>query len=153
MSDSSALQVRRLGKADLMAVAALQRGVMSVAFWTAEQFGDSMHARHLCLVAELGGDIAGVAVASVMADEAELLTMAVARQYQRRGVGKALLDALRTDLLERGVANCFLEVMQGNTAAIAMYRQFGFDRVGRRTGYYPTPEGRVDALVMQAALY
>jgi ribosomal-protein-alanine N-acetyltransferase len=87
-----------------------------------------------------------------VAGEAELLTVATARHYQRAGIAKQLLLEMFKRLARGEVSECFLEVMVGNAPAIALYTQLGFETVGRRPGYYVLPEGRVDALVMRSSL-
>ena len=53
---------------------------------------------------------------------------------------------------ERGGRECFLEVRASNTSAYRLYERYGFNEVGRRRGYYPSAEGREDALVMACTL-
>lgn len=121
--------------------------------WSERQFADSIAASHRCLLAQSpAGEPLAVAVASKVQSEAELLTLATAGHCQRCGVARALLGALLRGLAEEGAETCFLEVMEGNAPALALYEQLGFMRVGRRPGYYVLPQGRVDALVMRAFL-
>ncbi len=67
--------------------------------------------------------------------EAEVHTIAVDPDHQRSGIGRALLRGLleRADALD---ARTFLEVRTDNEAAIALYREYGFDVVGVRKNYY-----------------
>lgn len=91
----------------------------------------------------------GMILARTMADEAEVLTLAVEPAAQRTGLGRALLhQALATAQLHGAVA-IFLEVSSANTAARALYAGEGFVQVGSRCGYYP--EGG-DALVLRRSL-
>lgn len=82
-------------------------------------------------------------------DEAEILTLAVAPEQQRRGCAGALLDAVMDALRREGVRSFFLEVDTGNAAAISLYEGRGFIRVARRKRYY---RSGADALVMRADL-
>jgi ribosomal-protein-alanine N-acetyltransferase len=68
--------------------------------------------------------------------EAELLRLSVAPGERRRGVARALVGGGLERLRPAGIATCFLEVRTNNESAIAFYRQMGFERVGRRAGYY-----------------
>jgi ribosomal-protein-alanine N-acetyltransferase len=95
----------------------------------------------------------GFVMSRIAADEAEVLSIVVAGARRRSGLGQALLAAHLAQLAARGVTRLFLEVEEGNAAALALYRRFGFATVGRREGYYPKPDGsRIAALVMRLDL-
>ncbi len=145
-------EIGELGRQHIEAVARLQREVMPHP-WNERQFADSIESSHRCLLARTtGGEPVAVAVASRVHTEAELLTLATARQYQRSGVARALLAVLLRSLAEEGADVCFLEVMAGNAPALALYQAFGFALVGRRKGYYVLADGTVDALLMRVSL-
>ena len=95
----------------------------------------------------------GFALGRVVADEAELLTIAVAPEARRQGEGRALLDGFLRTARARGAETAFLEVAADNTPAIALYERGGFAPAGRRRGYYTQPGGpALDALVMTRGL-
>jgi ribosomal-protein-alanine N-acetyltransferase len=75
-----------------------------------------------------------------VADEAELLNLAVREECRRQGEGRALLVELRRRFAESGVSRVFLEVRESNLGAIAFYERMGFRRSGRREGYYLEPQ-------------
>ncbi len=92
---------------------------------------------------------AGFAIIRSIADEAELLTLAVDPDQQRKGHGRNLLTEAVKTAKTRGCAQIFLEVSAQNAAAKALYQTAGFSETGRRRAYYQTPDhDRVDALVM-----
>ena len=92
----------------------------------------------------------GFSLARCAADEAEILTIAVAKRYQRRGVGRELLQRQCAHLAASGLRSIFLEVEQANAPALALYARMGFVQVGARPGYYRRPEqGPGHALVMK----
>jgi ribosomal-protein-alanine N-acetyltransferase len=91
----------------------------------------------------------GMALARMAADEAELLTLAVAPQVRRRGIGGRLLVAIVEQMAKAGAGTLFLEVSEANRAARALYETAGFRQMGRRRRYYP--DG-TDALVLRARL-
>lgn len=92
----------------------------------------------------------GFALSRRAGDEAELLSIAVARSHRGRRVGAALLRANLSALTACGVRQVFLEVESGNAPAIALYRRFGFGAVGQRPAYYAGSDGsRLNALVMR----
>jgi ribosomal-protein-alanine N-acetyltransferase len=92
----------------------------------------------------------GFALLRVVADEAELLALAVAPDQRRRGIGDALM---RRWIRDCGARRAFLEVAEDNIAARALYARHGFTVAGRRKAYYSRPGApSVDALLMQATL-
>lgn len=103
----------------------------------------------LCFVCWEGESAAGFLLARIAADESEILTLAVDPFARRRGIGRALLTAALAALQARGVRRLFLEVDEANQAAIALYRGFGAEPVGRRPGYYA--DGG-DAAILSIAL-
>jgi ribosomal-protein-alanine N-acetyltransferase len=82
--------------------------------------------------------------------QADVLTMAVARERWGQRVGALLLDALVAEAARRGCTDVFLEVRVDNDRAQRLYRSRGFAEIGIRRGYYQ-PSG-TDALVMQLSL-
>ncbi len=91
----------------------------------------------------------GFVLARIAADEAEILTIAVAPGRRRAGSGQALLSAAIATATRYGAKSMFLEVSLTNLAAQALYQRLGFTQVGRRRRYYP--DGG-DALVMRRDL-
>ncbi len=91
----------------------------------------------------------GMVLARVAADEAEILTLAVAPDARRRGLGRALLAAAMVTARGRGARMMFLEVASLNAPARMLYERAGFAEVGRRRRYYPSGD---DALVLRADL-
>lgn len=81
------------------------------------------------------GKPAGFTIARIVADEAELLLLAVRAGARRRGVGSALLRAFRESAAARGARRLYLEMRDGNGAR-SMYSAQGFEQVGRRPDYY-----------------
>jgi [ribosomal protein S18]-alanine N-acetyltransferase len=95
----------------------------------------------------------GFVLARQAADEAEILTIAVARSARRLGLGRGLMDAVLRALHTERTASLFLEVDETNTAAIALYRRLGFIKVGKRPAYYLQAGGeRTGAIVMRRDL-
>ena len=95
-------------------------------------------------------DMIGFSLQRVIADEAELLLLAVAPAWQRRGIGRALLGHFIDDARARGAHRLHLEVRDGNPA-IRMYRLAGFDLAGRRSKYYHGADGQLfDAVDVRA---
>ena len=68
----------------------------------------------------------GFVLAFVAADEAEILTIAVDPALRRTGIAARLLRALHSELAQEGIGRVYLEVAADNTAALSLYRRFGF---------------------------
>ena len=95
----------------------------------------------------------GFALGRVIGAEAELISLAVAPEARRAGLGRALLGAFATAAHARGATRAFLEVAADNKAALALYAAAGWRESGRRKGYYRRPDGaRVDALLFETRL-
>lgn len=93
--------------------------------------------------------IAGFALIRTVADESELLTIAVDPKWRGKGMGRALMDAVFADLMLSPARRMFLEVDEQNHAAIRLYEKLGFERISSRKGYYSRPDGSsATALVM-----
>jgi ribosomal-protein-alanine N-acetyltransferase len=103
----------------------------------------------LGLALEQEGALAAVLLLRRAADEAEVLTLAVAPACRRQGLGARLLRAGLAALAAAGVRRCFLEVGDDNAAALALYRSLGWRQVGRRRQYY---RRGADALVLSLDL-
>jgi [ribosomal protein S18]-alanine N-acetyltransferase len=91
----------------------------------------------------------GFLIVRAAADEAELLTICVLPASRRQGLARALLAALVQELRRAGGKRLFLEVEEGNEAALGLYRSLGAEAVGRRPGYY---EHGADAAIFSLAL-
>jgi [ribosomal protein S18]-alanine N-acetyltransferase len=90
--------------------------------------------------------IVGFSLIRTVADESELLLVAVLPAHHRQGIGQSLLDDFIDRSRAKGVGRVHLEVRDGNPAA-ALYRSAGFVSVGRRKNYYHGADGeRFDAV-------
>ena len=119
--------------------------------WNEKNFQSSIASGHQCWLLEKQHIIVAYAITSTAADEAELLNITVAPDYQRQGLGSLLLNTL-SDVFESSIHTLFLEVRVSNSAAIALYHSLDFNEVGIRPNYYPSSQGREDALIMALAL-
>jgi [ribosomal protein S18]-alanine N-acetyltransferase len=79
-------------------------------------------------------------------EEAHITIVAIAPTHQRRGLGQLLFLALLASAHHRGLERATLEVRESNTAALALYRKYGFTDVGRRRRYYA--DTGEDALIL-----
>lgn len=149
---SIATLLREGGLADLSDVMAVMDESFDPCFgeaWTAAQCAGLLSMPGVWLIlARDGTETTGFALARIVADEAELLLLAVRHAAQGRGAGKALLGRFETLARRRGANRLHLEVRDGNHA-VKLYETAGFGLVGRRPRYYNGPDGRnYDALTL-----
>ena len=117
--------------------------IMSAAFepcygeaWTRSQCAGILPMKGVALaLAEQGGTAVGFALMRIIADEAELLLLAVAPESQGKGVGRTILAHFVDTAHDAGAQHLHLEVRDGN-AAVALYHKAGFRPAGRRLSYY-----------------
>ena len=94
----------------------------------------------------------GFSLSRSVADESELLLLAVLPAYHRQGIGTRVLDDFIERARDGGANRVHLEVRDGNPAT-AMYRASGFAPVGRRRNYYRATNGdRFDAVTYALTL-
>jgi [ribosomal protein S18]-alanine N-acetyltransferase len=154
MSAGGAVGVRRMTASDLDAVLAIAASLKQAPQWAREAYEAALDGEtgplRVALVSEIDERVTGFAVASVVAPEAELETIAVAGAWQRRGVAKALWAALAEELKLAGARVTLLEVRTSNGKALGLYGRLGFAETGRRKGYYADP--KEDAVLMRLEL-
>jgi len=146
--DPPAFSVRPMTAADLEAVAIIESENPSP--WTAGQLASERDQDGgWQFVAEVGasGLVCGFVCGRSCAGEAELLKIAVGREYRRQGIAAQLVVHTLCYLAEQGVGRCFLELRAGNIPALALYDRFGFLQVGLRKNYYTSPPE--DAILME----
>ncbi len=94
----------------------------------------------------------GFLLTRTVADEMEVLTIAVRPEARRSGIATQLMRAALEHAREAGGQKCFLEVDKCNVPAIRCYEQLGFSVISTRKDYYKTKDGRSDALLMHRVL-
>jgi ribosomal-protein-alanine N-acetyltransferase len=131
--------------------AAILAAIHALAFARREAWGQDAIELQLAMPGVFGllHPDGGMILVRVTMDEAEVLTLAVAPDARRRGVGSSLLAAAMTAALARDATSLVLEVAVTNAAARALYRRAGFIEIGRRPRYYA--DGG-DALILRAPL-
>lgn len=136
--------------------------VMESAF--GNRFGEAWTRSQLAGILPMGGvslvlardadskDAIGFSLFRTVADESELLLLAVNSTHHRRGVGRQMLGYFIERARNEGAVRVHLEVRDGNPA-VDMYRTAGFSPVGRRRNYYHAPDGqRFDAITLSRQL-
>jgi len=122
--------------------------------WGTEEFEQMLIERNtLAHRLRLGGSTVGFIVSRTAADEAEILSVAVAQKYRGRGLSRDLLRTHLGHLAGHGLKTVFLEVEENNRPARALYERAGFVAVGRRERYYKDSNGeQLNAVVMRRDL-
>src|ERR1700747_790592 len=92
----------------------------------------------VCLC-ELNCEGRGVPQWRHLGQEAEILDVAVPTRHRRKGYARLLLKNFLALAQKRGTSEILLEVRESNVAALALYREFGFQAAGRRPNYYRDP--------------
>jgi [ribosomal protein S18]-alanine N-acetyltransferase len=97
-------------------------------------------------VAEMEGRVVAMLVAWLIVDEIHIATIATHPDFRKQGIGEKLLSFILKSAKDEGAITSFLEVREGNAAALRMYHKFGYVESGRRTGYYK--DNGEDAILM-----
>lgn len=117
--------------------------------WTEAEFDQLLRNRFTYLV----GNERSFALFQVIADEAELLTIATHPKWQRRGLAMQLMLGLHDAARNLGAVRAFLEVAQNNHPALSLYERCGYAPCGLRKGYYLSDNNqKIDAIVMDCRL-
>lgn len=147
----AALTLERLGQADVPQLAALERACFSCP-WTEAQYAQLLEESRVRVVGVRAGH-ALVAYCSFYhaGDEMEILNLATAPDWRRKGLGRRLLGFVLRIGEQMGIEQVVLEVRVTNTAARALYAGAGFAQAGVRKAYYP--DTGEDALVLVRALH
>ncbi len=140
--------VRSMILADLEEVLVIERQVFREP-WSRQSYEFELTKNRFSLpvVLEYRKMIVGHAVAWFIFDEFHIATIAIHPEYQGRGWGAYLLEAMLG--MSHGADYALLEVRESNTPAIRLYQKYGFKIVGKRQAYYRNGE---DALVMKKEL-
>lgn len=142
------LIIRRMSYEDIQQVHEIER-LSFTAPWSIDSFIYELNNRMtILLVAEFNGQIIGYICLRTIIDVTEILNIAVHPKFRRRGVGAGLLKRALDELMSehQDSKTVRLEVRESNTPAIALYKRFGFEVIGRRRDYYHSP--REDAILM-----
>jgi ribosomal-protein-alanine N-acetyltransferase len=143
-------RIRPAVLADAPALVAIERRCFGDP-WSEASFRDALtSAWSFVLVAQAARGVVGYLVGREAAGIGEVLNLAVAPEFRRRGVGEALLSAGLASFRRSRMEEVFLEVRESNTSARALYARHGFRPVGQRSAYYRNP--KEDALVLRLEL-
>lgn len=148
-------RLQRLDAESLARASGQARELFPDAGWTAAAVGDLLDAPGCFgLLASVEECAAGLVLARTVADECEVLWIAVVPVRRRRGIARDLLQAALDRAARNGARTAYLEVAEVNLAARALYDATGFRSCGRRPGYYQSGpvDGPCDGLILRKAL-
>ena len=138
--------IRDFDVADHESVRKLLSSIPEAAPWCADDFLLASQRNVSLRVAEESGIVCGLIVLRIIADEAEILNLAVESSQRRRGTGSRLMTDAISACKAAGVKKIYLEVRDSNGGARSFYLRMGFNEAGRRREYYRQPSE--DALVL-----
>jgi len=143
--------IRAFRGEDVAPVTRILKRTPEAANWAAESYSEALSwPGVLALVSETEGKVSGFIIGRQVADEAEVLNLAVEPERRGKGEGGELLKKALEELRASGTRRVFLEVRESNETGIAFYAKRGFVKTGRREGYYREPEEA--AVVMELKL-
>lgn len=117
--------------------------------WSADEFASFLTQTGVILC----GDAKSFVLGRLIADEAEVLTLATHPDFQRQGLAKAHLLAFVQAVKRQGGMRIFLEVADNNGPAKSLYSSLNFQGVGHRSNYYTRQDGtKISAEVMEYVL-
>lgn len=117
--------------------------------WSEAEFHDLLREPKSLLVSYGEAFVLG----RVIADEAEILTLATDPGHWRQGLARRCLADFEAACGVRGARFVFLEVAADNAAASALYDSAGYTMIGRRRDYYArNGKSPVDALMLRKEL-
>ena len=150
------IRIRPMALTDLERVMGIAQSLKGAPHWPHSAYLAALDheaaPRRIALVAEAPetGTVVGFAVTSLLPPQAELETIAVAAEDQRRGIARRIFAAMVAELKTAAISEVPLEVRASNSSALAFYQTLGFIETGRRPRYYADP--LEDAVLLELRL-
>ena len=120
------VRVRWMVKEDLDAVFRIENESFEYP-WQPEDFVRVLLRKgDLAMVAEIGRQVAGFIVYEVGRAKIHVLNLAVSADHRRRGVGRAMVDRLKENLVPQGRSRITLEIGERNLDGQLFFREQGF---------------------------
>lgn len=116
--------------------------------WSERSVGSELeNPLSLWLVALEGEQVVGYVGSQTVLEETDMMNIAVSADFRRKGIARALIEALVEKLREKGSRCLTLEVRISNIPALRLYEYMGFTQVGLRKNYYRNP--KEDACILR----
>ena len=138
------IEIIRLNESHVAPIAAIEKQCFSAPWDEASVRSEITNPLALWLVAVEDGQVLGYVGSQTVLREADMMNVAVAAAYRRRGIARMLVEELIRQL---DAYQLTLEVRASNAPAIALYESMGFTQVGLRKNYYRMP--KEDALILR----
>jgi ribosomal-protein-alanine N-acetyltransferase len=143
------MEIRKALPCDASRISELEKEIFSDP-WSERSVTDTITLDGaMCYVALTDGELQAYILGRIIPPEGEIYRIATAPNKRKRGIAYRLLDYMTKCERGRGLERLFLEVRSKNLAALALYRTFGFEKIGVRKNYYKNPDD--DATVMLKA--
>lgn len=120
--------------------------------WSQKVFADCLDGQYFAFQIEQQGQVIGYYIGLQVLDEITLMDIGVEREQRGKGYARTMMQHFIDQCENKCAQDVWLEVRRSNTAAEALYRQFGFELMEERKNYYPTQDGREDALLMKKSM-
>ena len=131
------VKFRPMNQLDLVPAFAIEKNAYGHEAWTMAQFKEEFAGKErMYVVGEFGGELIAYAGVVNLAGTADVLTLTVADEHRRKGIGRELLRRLIDWSRTQKCEAIMLEVRVGNEEAIPLYESFGFIEISRRKDYY-----------------
>lgn len=143
--------IRPLHQDDIEQITLMEQ-ITQVVPWTTQIFKDCFLAGYPSWVLEEDNQVVGFVILVFSGHECHLLNICIHPSYQRQGLGTQLLKFAMGSAQQQGVQMMYLEVRPSNLSAIHLYKKFAFREIAVRKDYYPTLQGREDALIFTCDL-
>ncbi len=137
-------EIREMKMEDIPTIMIMEKELFSTA-WEEEMFIEEIEKQY-AFVMEIKDNIIGYICGWKLLDELNITNIAVATDFQRKGLGKELVQFLISKLMDEKCFKFFLELRESNLAAKLLYENIGFRMIGLRKNYYHSPQE--NALVM-----
>lgn len=139
--------ITKMNKDHVLQIAELEKICFSDP-WSVNSIASELDNRlSLWLVALEDDKVIGYVGSQTVLGETDMMNIATHPDYRKRGIATALITGLMEALEASGSHSLMLEVRASNEPAVSVYRNLGFEEVGRRKNYYRNP--KEDALIMR----
>ena len=142
---------RTMRPADLDQVAAIENRIYDFP-WSRDVFLSCFTPDYENLVMELERRVIGYGMMWLAAGDCHVVNLCMDIVFQGRGLGRVLFRRMLDNAAAHGARRAMLEVRPSNAPALSLYASEQFNEVSLRRNYYPTANGREDALVLTRLL-
>lgn len=116
--------------------------------WSKNIFLDCLNNNYICKILTLNNSIIGYCICSIVQDECHIMNLCVDKEYRGSGYGRLILKELHNEIKEKQCKIVFLECRPSNISALKLYNSEGYNEIGIRKNYYPSPNGYEDAIML-----